>query len=73
MMKNFLKISFLSFIAILLVACTSQQKGAKSSVVDYLYPKETIKVEPSIPLLKLPIKMGVAFVPEQSGRAHAVK
>jgi rhombotail lipoprotein len=33
--------------------------------VDYLYPKgsETI-VEPSIPVLKIPIKVGIAFVPE---------
>lgn len=69
-MKNLCKLFFLSMIGVVLAACTSQQVGTKSSVVDYLYPKETIKVEPSIPLLKLPIKMGIAFVPEQSGRAH---
>ncbi len=56
---------------IFIVGCSSQQMGAKSSVVDYLYPKETAKiVEPSIPVLKLPIKLGIAFVPAQSSRKY---
>jgi len=51
------------------VSCSNQQVVNKSSVVDYLYPKETVNVvEPSIPVLKLPIKLGVAFVPAQSSR-----
>lgn len=38
----------------------------KSSVVDYLYPqKNKVHVKPSIPVLKLPTKVGVAFVPER--------
>lgn len=53
----------------LLVGCASgHQKTTKSSVVDYLYPKSSsVKVEPSVPILKLPIKLGIAFVPEGSG------
>jgi rhombotail lipoprotein len=55
----------------LVVSCSSQQVGTKSSVVDYLYPKDAVKVvEPSIPVLKLPIKLGIAFVPAQSSRKH---
>lgn len=59
-----------TLISVMLIAsCSSQQASYKSSVVDYLYPKETAKiVEPSIPVLKLPIKLGIAFVPAQSSR-----
>ncbi len=36
-----------------------------SSVVQYLYPKnDNIAVEPSIPVLSLPLRVGIAFVPE---------
>lgn len=50
-----------------LSGCASQQTGSKSSVVEYLYPKEDAPViQPSIPVLKLPIKLGIAFVPEQA-------
>ena len=40
-----------------------------SSVVNYLYPSQTGRVEePAIPVLSLPLKVGVAFVPEDAGR-----
>lgn len=69
-MKNLLRLYLLLVLSVVLSACTNQQIGTKSSVVDYLYPKEIVKVEPSIPLLKLPIKLGIAFVPEQAARGH---
>jgi len=60
---------FAAVMLLVLTACSSQQQGKKSSVVDYLYPKESAKtVEPSIPYLKLPIKLGIAFVPDQGTR-----
>jgi len=69
-MKTLFKIcsiSFISLMVISLVSCSNQKVGRKSIVVDYLYPSEHEKIiEPSIPLLKLPIKLGIAFVPEQS-------
>jgi len=41
---------------------------SKSSVVQYLYPEQKAPVEtPEIPILSLPIDVGVAFVPEVSG------
>jgi rhombotail lipoprotein len=57
----------LLFILFLVTGCAGQQSRTKSSVVDYLYPNisETIIV-PSIPILNLPVKVGIAFVPEQS-------
>jgi len=41
--------------AILLTGCAGQQMRTKSSVVDYLYPKEkAANIQPSIPHLTLP-------------------
>ena len=46
------------------VGCASQSHYY-SSVVDYLYPDVSEPVEsPSIPLLSLPMKVGIAFVPD---------
>jgi rhombotail lipoprotein len=39
-------------------------------VVDYLYPRSKQEVvQPSVPTLRLPLKVGIAFVPEQPGRS----
>lgn len=61
-----------STLILFLSSCaTDQQKISRSSVVDYLYPKRDAKViEPSIPILKLPVKLGIAFVPEQRMEYH---
>ena len=54
------------FTAIVLSGCAGQKTRFKSSVVDYLYPTNSETVEkPSIPVLSLPIKVGIAFVPGQ--------
>lgn len=64
-----IKKSFLLLIlatAISLSGCAGQQSRTKSSVIDYLYPnKSEIVVQPSIPVLHIPIKVGIAFVPDQ--------
>jgi rhombotail lipoprotein len=57
----------------LVSGCAGQQTRTKSSVVDYLYPKESkTVVQPSIPTLNIPIKVGIAFVPEQSSRSRGI-
>ncbi|MDX1301824.1 rhombotarget lipoprotein [Photobacterium sp.] len=57
----------------LISGCAGQQIRTKSSVVDYLYPTESEAiVQPSIPVLNLPVKVGIAFVPEQSSRLRGV-
>lgn len=65
--------SLILILLALLSGCAGQQTRTKSSVVDYLYPKtaDTV-VEPSIPVLNLPVKVGIAFVPEQSARYRGV-
>jgi len=48
--------------------CASSSKRYSSSVVQYLYPDQTNPVATSgIPLLALPLKVGIAFVPDTSG------
>jgi rhombotail lipoprotein len=50
-----------------------KQTRHASSVVQYLYPdQENVAVTPSIPVLSLPIKAGIAFVPdtERAGDAY---
>lgn len=47
--------------------CAGQQSRTRSSVVDYLYPKGSeVAVQPSVPTLKLPLKVGIAFVPDHA-------
>lgn len=48
------------------------KKRHSSSVVNYLYPqKQNVVVQPATPVLTLPLKVGAAFVPEESGRYSA--
>ncbi len=45
------------------------QNRHSSSVVNYLYPNnQNVVDQPATPVLSLPLKVGVAFVPEESGR-----
>ncbi len=61
----------LCMLALAVSACMGQQIRARSSVVDYLYPgRAATVVEPSTPVLKLPVKVGIAFVPEQAPSAR---
>lgn len=45
-----------------------KSKHYNTSVVQYLYPNQNQHIEtPKIPLLSLPLRVGIAFVPEASG------
>lgn len=58
------------WLALLLAGCASQEVHNRSSVVDYLYPRSKPEViQPAIPTLRLPLKVGIAFVPEQATRS----
>jgi len=54
--------------------CASQtQRHHSSSVFEYLYPDQAGHVEtPGIPLLSLPLRVGIAFVPETEGSRHTL-
>jgi rhombotail lipoprotein len=65
-MNNKILITIVAIFAFSLISCGNQQTRSKSSVVDYLYPTDTnTAIQPSIPTLNLPLKVGIAFVPEQ--------
>ncbi len=65
--------SVITVLITLISGCAGQQSGTKSSVVDYLYPQESkTVVQPSTPTLNIPIKVGIAFVPEQSSRSRGI-
>jgi len=70
--RMFVTVSFLVIFS--LAGCADlygSRKGQKSryrsSVVDYLYPNKDVQEVPSIPRLALPLKLGVAFVPDSGG------
>lgn len=65
------KLSFVLLVVTLLAGCMSQKINTKSSVMEYLYPDsgDTV-VEPATPHLKLPLRVGIAFVPESTERAY---
>ena len=61
----------LIIMAALVSGCAAQQSRTTSSVVEYLYPKDEKKiVQPSIPVVNIPVTVGIAFVPEQSSLAR---
>ena len=56
------------FLMIILAGCGGgQYSHYTSSTVDYLYPAQQVVDVPTVPLLSLPLRVGVAFVPESSG------
>ena len=54
-------------IALASAACATAPNRRATSVVDYLYPdRRDITEEPSVPVLSLPLKVGIAFVPSSA-------
>lgn len=57
------------FYAALMSGCASGTTKHATSVVDYLFPKTKDPiVTPGIPVLTLPLRVGIAFVPAAAGR-----
>lgn len=67
--KNLICMCIISIIIFsMFFGCVSQSSHYRSSVVQYLYPDQKEPVETAeIPMLSLPIRVGIAFVPEVSG------
>jgi len=63
--KLFMIFLFMAVYGQLTSCATSKPRHYSSNVVQYLYPNKRQPVEiPEIPLLSLPLKVGIAFVPE---------
>jgi len=56
------------------VSQRSGQHSISSSLSSFLYPNKDVKVEikPEIPVLRLPIKVGLAFLPSQNWRGSGL-
>jgi rhombotail lipoprotein len=58
-------------ICVMMTSCGFKTHHRSSSVVQYLYPDKKDYVEtPSIPRLELPLRVGIAFVPENTVRSQ---
>jgi rhombotail lipoprotein len=68
------------FLAVTLSSCSgfvsqkSGQHSISSSLANFLYPNKNAKVEQKVatPVLKLPLKVGLAFLPSHNWRANAI-
>jgi rhombotail lipoprotein len=72
--ESFFLFTFLLACCMTLVSCGYlRTQHHSSSVVQYLYPDQNNYIEtPEIPRLALPLKVGIAFVPENEGRNQAL-
>lgn len=68
---NLITITIILVFCAVMNGCTGQQTRARSSVIDYLYPNQSdTNIKPSRPVLNIPLKVGIAFVPEQPARSR---
>jgi rhombotail lipoprotein len=74
---HYVKLIATILVMLLIAGCSSlwnfggeTRSGVSSSLVDYLYPAGEVPpdTQDTIPYLKLPLRVGIAFVPGQSGR-----
>lgn len=79
-MKNLVnKVCFFVVVSFFLASCSSYlgqdgRRGVSSSLVDYLYPDGQVppKHEETIPKLRLPLTVGLAFVPSRVDTAFSL-
>jgi rhombotail lipoprotein len=61
----------LLLLPLLLAGCVGSTTHRAASVMDYLYPERTdVVVTPAVPELRLPLRVGIAFVPEVPADRH---
>ncbi len=71
--KYLLIISLLAGSMVFTSCGTMRSHHRSSSAVQYLYPNQNNHIEkPAIPRLALPLKVGIAFVPERRRRYHTL-
>ncbi|SFF79818.1 rhombotarget lipoprotein [Neptunomonas qingdaonensis] len=73
------KVCFFAVIALFLTSCASYfglegRRGVSSSLVDYLYPDGQVppKHDETTPHLRLPLTVGLAFVPSEKGTSFSL-
>lgn len=67
--KKKIALAGLLILAAVIAGCATSSHHYSSSVVQYLYPDQTGAIQaPDIPVLSLPLKVGIAFVPGATAR-----
>lgn len=67
MLKYIIQLLTFTMLMSLISGCGARHTHYNSSAVQFLYPEKQEKQTPQIPALSLPLKVGIAFVPETSG------
>ena len=67
--NSYMLVPLALIICAMLAGCGAMRtRHRSSSVVQYLYPDKNEYIEtPGIPRMELPLRVGVAFVPEKTG------
>src|SRR6188508_211537 len=55
-----------------ITGCATGRQTQTASVVDFLYPDQKPVVTPGVPVLRLPLRVGIAFVPSSSPESSRV-
>lgn len=70
MEADYRKLVFSIFALLMLTGCAGMQSRAVSSSYSFLYPEKAEQVEqPGTAVLNLPVRVGIAFVPETQSRS----
>ena len=64
------KILFFLVVVLLMSGCAGKRHYS-SSLMDYLYPNSQQEMTPSLPVLNLPLKVGIAFVPNHEAKGSS--
>ena len=75
--SRFGRVVAVALLSLVIAACATTMHNA-TSVVDYLYPDSNKVETPSVPVLTLPLRVGIAFTPgdysvSKSGTPYAVR
>jgi len=73
-LRNYSLMLIILLVSVAFIGCAYQSKRHhSSSVYEYLYSDKEGHIEtPGIPVLSLPLRVGIAFVPETEGRHHTL-
>ncbi|NOQ41389.1 MAG: rhombotarget lipoprotein [Desulfuromusa sp.] len=63
-----MKKALVFLVAVLLVSGCAGKRHYSSSLMDYLYPNTQKEISPTMPVLDLPIKVGIAFIPNHEAK-----
>lgn len=67
-----IKYLVIAVLVLILSGCSSHQARSTSSIYDFLYSGKEKVISPSIPNLRIPLNIGIAFIPENKTESRSV-